>query len=504
MHGGDEVAAILEREGVRFLFTLCGGHIAPILVSAQNRGIRVVDTRHEATAVFAADAVARLTGVPGVAAVTAGPGVTNTMTALRNALLAQSPLVLLGGATAGILRGRGALQDIDQLELVRGSVKWARRVRRVRDIPERVSEAFYMARSGVPGPVFLELPIDTLYDEALVRDWFAKSSTRRPRSVGERAQNWYLTRYVDRLFAGSGTHRKEPETRPSPPPLPHRKLEEVLRRLRSSDKPVFLLGSQVTVRPEEIVAVVEAVERLGVPVWLSGMARGLLGPDHPLQMRHRRREALRESDFVLLAGVPADFRLNYGKDIPRQAFHVALNLSRDDARKNRHPNVDVIGSPGRALIELAKRMDGSSSRRWSGWIASLRERDLARQNEIDSSAQERSDEINPLALCQQIDAAMEDQGILVADGGDFVSTASYILRPRSPLSWLDPGPFGTPRCRRRIRVGSGAGEAGGTDVDSLRRRGVRLLPGGVRYVRAPPHSGDRHRRQRRLLDSDLS
>jgi thiamine pyrophosphate-dependent acetolactate synthase large subunit-like protein len=129
MNGGDIVGQVLQAHGVRFLFTLCGGHISPILKGAKDRGIRVVDTRHEATAVFAADATARLTGTPGVAAVTAGPGVTNTITAVKNAQLAQSPIVLLGGAAATLLQGRGALQDIDQLALFRPHVKWSTAVK---------------------------------------------------------------------------------------------------------------------------------------------------------------------------------------------------------------------------------------------------------------------------------------------------------------------------------------------------------------------------------------
>src|SRR5512144_2884396 len=174
--GGDLVADVLVQHGVRSVFTLCGGHISPILVSARRRGIRIVDVRDEATAAFAADAVSRLTGVPGVAAVTAGPGVTNTITALKNAQLAQSPLVLLGGATATLLRGRGALQDIDQLSLVRPHVKSARRATRVRELAPLVEEAFRIALDGVPGPVFVECPVDLLYPEALVREWYGAKS----------------------------------------------------------------------------------------------------------------------------------------------------------------------------------------------------------------------------------------------------------------------------------------------------------------------------------------
>ena len=182
MNGGDLIAQVLERHGVRFLFTLCGGHISPILVGAKAVGIRVVDVRHEATAVFAADAVARLSGTPGVAAVTAGPGVTNSITALKNAQLAQSPVLVLGGATGTILKGRGALQDIDQMALVAPHVKWATSVGRVRDLVPAVQKALDVARRGVPGPVFVECPLDLLYAEDLVRDMYgAKAAQGRSR-----------------------------------------------------------------------------------------------------------------------------------------------------------------------------------------------------------------------------------------------------------------------------------------------------------------------------------
>src|SRR5512133_1496058 len=167
--GGHLVAEVLQRHGVRSLFGLAGGHIAPIFVEAKRRGIRVIDTRQEQTAAFAADATARLTGV-GVAVVTAGPGVTNTLTALTNARMARSPMLLIGGATATVLRGRGSLQDIDQMAVIRPHVKHAEQVRRVADVVHVLERALRVAREGVPGPVFVELPLDVLYSEALVRE----------------------------------------------------------------------------------------------------------------------------------------------------------------------------------------------------------------------------------------------------------------------------------------------------------------------------------------------
>ena len=170
MDGGQIIASVLERQGVRQLYTLCGGHISPILVAAKRIGISIIDVRDEASAVFAADATARMTGIPGVAAVTAGPGLTNTITAVKNAQLAESPLVIFGGATATVLEGRGSLQDIDQVALMRPHVKWLKRLRRVRDLVPAVEVAFEKARSGVPGPVFLEAPLDLLYPENTVRE----------------------------------------------------------------------------------------------------------------------------------------------------------------------------------------------------------------------------------------------------------------------------------------------------------------------------------------------
>jgi acetolactate synthase-like protein len=456
MTGGDIVADTLVRQGVRFLFTLCGGHISPILVSAKARGIRVVDTRHEATAVFAADAVARLTGIPGVAAVTAGPGVTNTITALKNAQMAQSPLVLLGGATATLLRGRGALQDVDQMALVGPHVKRASRVRRLRDLGPALDEAFRLARLGVPGPVFLECPVDLLYPEALVREWYGAKTGRRAASLGDRARQWYVGRHLRSLFDGV---RPAPAGAPQAVPSPEPKEDRVRRAaalLSRAERPVLLVGSQALLDPAEADALAEAVRALRVPVYLSGMARGLLGAGDPLQARHKRKEALREADLVILAGVPCDFRLDYGNHIGRRAVLVSANRSRDDIARNRRPALAVPGAPELFLRGLA-RLASAPASAWAAWHAELRARDAARDAEIAAQADAASPGgANPLRLCRALEAALDDDSVVVADGGDFVSTASYVLRPRRPLSWLDPGPFGT--------LGVGAGFALGAKL----------------------------------------
>ncbi len=453
MNGGDRVATVLRAHGVPYLFTLCGGHISPILAAAKARGIRVVDTRDEATAVFAADAAARLTGLPGVVAVTAGPGLTNTITALKNAQLAQSPLLLLGGAAPTALQGRGALQDIDQRPLIAPHVKRVFRVRRVRDLDRAVEQALRLAADGVPGPVFVECAVDLLYDEALIRHWYSEAAGKGT-SVGDRLLRWVLNRHANRMFAGATT-MSAPEVVASTVPKPSASaFARAADKLARSQRPLAVIGSQALLDVARVKAIAAAVTAIGIPVYLSGMARGLLGREHPLQMRHARRNALREADCVLLAGVPCDFRLDYGKHVRRSATLIAANRSRKDARLNRRPTVAMIGDAGHALVGLAEKLGTRVQR--PDWIGQLRARDEAREREIDAQAQAPGEYVSPIALFRALDQAAGHDAVIVADGGDFVATASYIVRPRGPLSWLDPGAFGT--------LGVGAGFALGAKL----------------------------------------
>lgn len=473
MNGGELVAAVLHAQDVEFLYTLVGGHISPILVAAKAAGIRIVDTRHEATAVFAADATARLTGRPGVAAVTAGPGVTNTLTAVKNAQMAQSPVVLIGGAAPTALQGRGALQDIDQLSLFTSVVKWSRAVRRVRDLVPTLEEAFRQAQSGVPGPVFVECPVDLLYDETMVRQLYGAARTGK--TLGQRVTNAYLRWHVDRLFAGAAGQQAGPASAATPSAPNAAQVRQAAERLRRAQRPVLIVGSQATLDAPLVAEVAAALARIGAPVYLSGMARGLLGRDHPLQLRHKRREALKEADFVLLAGVPCDFRLDYGRTIRSSTFYLSVNRSRKDLTKNRKPDLGVLGDPGlflRALAdELARSETGQSSERstpalvglrpsqdspWPQWLAQLRQRDDARNAEIAGQAAQPAGHVNPLHLLRELDQQIGPQAILVADGGDFVGSAAYTVQPPGPLTWLDPGPFGT--------LGVGAGFALGAKL----------------------------------------
>lgn len=435
MSGGARVAGILRERGLRFLFTLCGGHISPILVECARQGLRVVDTRSEASAVFAADACARLTGLPGVAAVTAGPGVANTVTAVQNARMAGTPLVILGGATATLLQGRGALQDIDQVGLMRPLVKWLAASRRVRDLAEAVREALHRAEEDPPGPVFVECPVDLLYDEAVVRDWYRQGAGRNP------LVRFVLARHLRRLFAGAG--RALPPLPPGVPAgeAPRRLLERLASALAKAARPVLVVG-QALARPGEAAEVAAAIRGLGLPTFLSGAARGLLGRDDPLQFRHRRKGALREADLVLLAGVPQDFRLGYGRHVNPRAFLAAVNRSREQLLLNRRPTLGHVGDPATFLRDLAGLVAHLPARR-EAWFARLRREEEEREAEIDREAALPTEFVNPVRLCREIERALPENALLVVDGGDFVATASYVVRPRGPLGWLDPGPFGT-------------------------------------------------------------
>jgi acetolactate synthase-1/2/3 large subunit len=461
------VAEALQAHGVQRVFTLCGGHISPILAAAKARGIHVVDVRDEATAVFAADATARLTGLPGVAAVTAGPGLTNTITALKNAQLAQTPLLLLGGAAPTALQGRGALQDIDQRPLIEPHVKRFFKVKRVRDLGAMVADAFALARSGVPGPVAVECPVDLLYDEALIRQWYADAAGKG-NTLPERALRWYLNRHAQRMFAG-GAEAVAPSVQTVYlPRAGDGALRAAATALARAERPLMVIGSQAVVRADEAAQLAQAVQRLGMPVYLSGMARGLLGRDHALQMRHARRQALREADCVLLAGVPCDFRLDYGRHVRRSATLIAANRSTRDARLNRRPKIAAIGDAG-LFIEALAGASTAPGPRWNGWLDSLRTRDAAREAEIDQQAATRGEFVNPLGFLRALESEAGEQAVFVADGGDFVGSASYVLHPRSPLSWLDPGAFGT--------LGVGAGFAIGAALARPGRRCDGLLDG---------------------------
>ncbi|XP_047102030.1 2-hydroxyacyl-CoA lyase 2-like [Schistocerca piceifrons] len=443
-HGGEIVAEVLKAHGVKYIFTLVGGHISPILVGAEKLGIRIVDTRHEASAVFAADAVARLSQTVGVVAVTAGPGLTNTVTAIKNAQLAESPVLLLGGASAGLLKGRGALQDIDQMSLFTPLCKFCAAVSAVRDIAPTLRQALKEAQSGTPGPVFVELPVDVLYPYKLVKKEVASGT--KPGNILAKAINWYLNNYLDNIFAGAWEPREVTPLKLNIPLPQDSEIQKAVELLSCSRKPLLVLGSQVTLPPVSAESVRKAVERLGVPCFLGGMARGLLGKESPLQLRHNRSGALRRADLILLVGTVCDFRLKYGRALPRTAKIIAVNRSREQLYKNSDlfwkPTLAVCGDAGTFLTELSLVIGGFKCD--PEWQETLKEEDRLKEISNTKMAEEHTGEyVNPLKVLKEVENILPENSILVVDGGDFVGSAAYILRPRGPLCWLDPGAFGT-------------------------------------------------------------
>jgi thiamine pyrophosphate-dependent acetolactate synthase large subunit-like protein len=443
INSGDIIGQVLRARGVKFLFTLCGGHISPILTGAKKEGVRVIDVRDEVNAVFAADAVGRLTGVPGVAAVTAGPGVTNSLTALINAQMAQSPMILMGGAAPTVLKNKGALQDIDQLSLVKSIVKMAVTIRRNCDIISVMEKAFDVCRSGVPGPVFIECPIDLLYSESLVRQWYGvKSDTEPGGGLRSKLLGFYLKRHVDRMFACEFEEMKPGEAAVTSPDFDSSRVVKAVELVAMSQKPVLIIGSQAMLHPEMAHKLAGAVGALGIPVFLTGMARGLLGRSHTLQIRHQRKKALKNADLVILAGMPCDFRLGYGRSFGPGSKIISINRSKADLKLNCRPDLAVLSDPFLFLCALAD-VPAAESSAWEPWIQELKQNDDDREKFILDTSRENTEFLNPLFLLKKLNEFMDEKSMIVADGGDFVGTAAYILQPGGPLTWLDPGAFGT-------------------------------------------------------------
>jgi len=445
-HGGELVADVLKAHGVDFIFTLVGGHISPILVASEKIGIKVVDTRHEVTAVFAADAVARLSGKVGVAAVTAGPGLTNTITAVKNAQMAESPLLLMGGAAASLLKGRGALQDIDQMSLFKPLCKFTATVTRVRDIVPIVKKALAEAQSGTPGPVFVEFPIDSLYPYHMVEKEVT-GSNGPAKNLQQRIVNWYLNNYLCNLFGGAF---QKYDCSPLPVKIPRATSEQIqscVELVSRAKKPVLVFGSQALLPPTTANELKEAVEKMGIPCFLGGMSRGLLGRDSPIHIRQNRRGALKNADLVILAGNVCDFRLGYGRVLPRKGKIISINRNKEQLYKNSDmfwkPTIAVQADVGSFIVSLANGL-GAGFKGPKEWVEELKQGDIAKEKKNAEMAKQPTDvHLNPLQILSTLESQLSDDSILVADGGDFVGSAAYIVKPRGPLRWLDPGAFGT-------------------------------------------------------------
>ena len=414
IHGGRVVAQALKREGVPYVFTLCGGHVMSIYDGCLDEGIGVIDVRHEQSAAHAADGWARVTGQPGVAIVTAGPGLTDAVTGVATAWRANIPMIIIGGQAPRLFQDMGGLQDMDHVSLMRPITKWAVSVPSARRLGEYVSNAFRVATTNVPGPVFLEMPLDLLFDTVEEDDVVAPPA---------------------------GRSRTEAGIAPDP-----RFVERAFDLLRGAQRPVGLVGSQLFwSRRRE--AYPDFVRTFGMPIYVNGQARGSLDPDDPHWFLQTRKEALRKADVVLIFGTPLDFRIGYGRSshINPDAKLIHVDLNGGELGKNRGCDVGIIGDTGlvmEALTTCAReaRFTPELSRPWLGEL-----RALEKKKWEGLAAQLQSDEApcNPLRVCAEVDRLVNDRTIIIGDGGDFVGSAANVLRPRGFGHWLDAGPLGT-------------------------------------------------------------
>ena len=409
IHGGWLVAKILKREGVEVVFTLSGGHIAAIYDGCKREGIRVVDTRHEQAAVHAAEGWAKCTRTPGVAILTAGPGVTDGVTGVANAYLAGSPILVIGGAAPLSLWDRGALQEMNQIDLLRPITKWARTVHETSRLGEYTASAFRQMLNGKPGPTFLEMPMDVLNNLADTDTLF---------DPGEPA-----------FYRYSGRTAPDPDM-----------VVKAAALLEKAQRPVVMASTAVwwcdAAEPLRQLA-----ERINAPVFLNGAGRGCLPPTHPLFFTASRRKALEGSDTILAIGTRMDFRLNHGQPplIPAEANVIWFNLAGEDVGVNRGAAVGLVGDVGLSMQQLT----GATKQLVEGdWLAYIRREErnaLGRDGALMSTD---TVPIHPMRLCREIRDFIDEDTTVVGDGGDIVSYGGRVINVYKPGYWLDPGPMG--------------------------------------------------------------
>jgi acetolactate synthase-1/2/3 large subunit len=450
LHGGRVVAQRLKAHGVRMLFTLSGGHLFSVYDGCREEGIALVDVRHESTAAFAAEGWAKVTREPGVAALTAGPGVTNGMSALASAQQNRSPMVVLGGRAPEFRWGQGSLQEIDHVPFVRPLVKYAATPGSTAEIGAMVDDAFRAARTPHTGPAFVDLPLDHVFMNLEAEAEVA--AVAEPR--------------LEAADAGE--------------------LDRAIARLREAERPVIMAGTNLYWgRAEaELLALAEA---LGIPVFLNGLGRGCVPADHELAFARARGAGLKGADVALVVGVPMDFRLGFGASFGEETEIVVADVA-EPARQ--HPRAVVAELFGDLPATLSALRSGVGTLDTTAWVAQLRaaeDEKLAAEREL---LEDDRAPLHPMRVFAGLREVMDRDAIVVVDAGDFGSYAGRVVPSYAPGCWLDPGPYGClgsgpgyalaaklahPERQVVLILGDGAFGFAGMEYDTLARHGVGVV-----------------------------
>jgi len=452
VHGGRLIAQRLKAAGVSKLFTLSGGHLFSIYDGCRAEGIDLVDVRHESTAAFAAEGWAKVTREPGVAALTAGPGVTNGMSALASAQQNNSPMLVLGGRAPQMRWGQGSLQEIDHVPFVRPLTKLAATPETTEEIPDLVDEALATALLPHSGPTFVDFPLDLVFMEGEVREG--------PPSLPEPS-------------AGPAADATE--------------IDRAVALLRDAERPVVMAGTNLYWGHGED-ALLRLVEALGIPVFLNGLARGCVPADHELFFSRARSTGLKGADVAVVVGVPMDFRLGFGASLGEDTEILVVDVA-EPGRP--HPRPVAAECYGALPATLDALRNGAGPGQDTGrWLEELR------ADESDKRAAERAEleddraPLHPLRVYGELRELLDRDAVIVCDGGDFVSYAGRVIDSFEPGCWLDPGPFGClgtgpgyalaaklahPDRQVVLLLGDGAFGFAGLEYDTLVRHGVNVV-----------------------------
>ena len=400
VQGGRLAARAIAAAGVDCVFTLSGGHVMPIYEGSRHEGVRIVDVRHEQSAAHAAEAWGRVRRAAGVALVTAGPGVTGTVTAVANCFAAQTPLVVIGGARPLAQAEWGALQEFDQLSLMKPITKWAAVCPSTERIPEYVAIAFRHALAAPRGPVYLELPADILFADG---DADVVPPARQARAFGD-----------------------------------PREIVAAAALLSTAERPAVVAGSGVWWDSAAAELAVFA-EHGSLPVYLNGSGRGSLPPDHELFFQHSRSAALEEADVVCVIGTALDFRLRYGRFGAEKLIHVHGDPR--EVGRNRVPDAAIVGDCAAVLTALASAVERPADLR-AAWLERLRQAESAWWDSHRAEVESDAAPLHHYRLGAELDRVLDEDTVVIGDGGDVVAAVSRVLRIHRPGHWLDPGPFG--------------------------------------------------------------